>query len=169
MLESRRFTRSGPAADPAAGPASEPDHDAKIRQSQANLDNMMQKGGADAALAGRLLVEIQDLQGGMLKALDSFSAQGANTLTIDQKTKLKTLQDALALMPCDPSTYRVRHPGTSAGPSRTWRGGPIQGRTDREDTCRRRWLTEFNGSFPAASGRNPRGRVAPKRSSGRHG
>jgi Spy/CpxP family protein refolding chaperone len=70
-----------------------------IRQSQANLDSMLQKGGADAATTGKLLMDIQALQGSMSKTHDSFSAQAANTLTADQKAKLKTLQDAMALMP----------------------------------------------------------------------
>ena len=70
-----------------------------IRQNQANLDSMMQKGGADAATVGRLMVENQTLQSSMSKTRDSFSAQAANTLTADQKAKLKTLQDAVALMP----------------------------------------------------------------------
>jgi Spy/CpxP family protein refolding chaperone len=70
-----------------------------IRQNQANLDSMMQKGSADAAAAGKLLVDIQNLQASMAKTHDSFSAQAANSLTVDQKAKLKTLQDALALMP----------------------------------------------------------------------
>ena len=70
-----------------------------IRQNQANLDSMMQKGGADAATVGRLMVENQTLQSSMSKTHDSFSAQAANTLTADQKAKLKTLQDGLALMP----------------------------------------------------------------------
>jgi Spy/CpxP family protein refolding chaperone len=70
-----------------------------IRQNQANLDSMMQKGGADAATVGKLMVDIQTLQGSVSKTHDSFSAQAANTLTADQKTKLKTLQDAMALMP----------------------------------------------------------------------
>jgi Spy/CpxP family protein refolding chaperone len=70
-----------------------------IRQNQANLDGMLQKGGADAATTGKLLVEIQALRSSMSKTHDSFSAQAANTLTVDQKAKLKTLQDAMALMP----------------------------------------------------------------------
>src|SRR5580693_6305535 len=56
-----------------------------IRQNQANLDSMMQKGSADAAAAGKLLVEIQNLQASMAKTHDSFSAQAANSLTVDQK------------------------------------------------------------------------------------
>ena len=70
-----------------------------IRQNQANLDSMMQKGGADAAAVGRLMVENQTLQSNMSKTHESFSAQAANTLTADQKAKLKNLQDAMALMP----------------------------------------------------------------------
>jgi Spy/CpxP family protein refolding chaperone len=100
----------------------------RIRQSQANLDGMMQKGGADAAAAGRLLVEIQDLQGSMSKAHESFSAQAANTLTADQKAKLKTLQDAMALMP---AIHQASALGLLASPqgsgglgSARFRGGP---------------------------------------------
>jgi Spy/CpxP family protein refolding chaperone len=70
-----------------------------IRQNQANLDSMVQKGGADAATVGRLMVENQTLQSNMSKTHESFSAQAGNTLTADQKAKLKTLQDALGLMP----------------------------------------------------------------------
>jgi Spy/CpxP family protein refolding chaperone len=70
-----------------------------IRQSQANLDSMLKTGGADAATTGKLLVDIQALRSTMSKTHESFSAQAANTLTADQKAKLKTLQDAMALMP----------------------------------------------------------------------
>jgi Spy/CpxP family protein refolding chaperone len=94
-----------------------------IRQNQANLDSMMQKGGADAATAGRLLVEIQALQNNMSKTHDSFSAQAANTLTADQKAKLKTLQDAMALAP---AIHEASALGLLAPPQGTgrFRGGP---------------------------------------------
>ena len=71
----------------------------QIRQSQANLDSMLQKGGADPAATGKLLADIQALRSTMSKTHESFSAQAANTLTSDQKAKLKNLQDAMALMP----------------------------------------------------------------------
>ena len=87
----------------------------KMRQSQANLDDLMQKGGADAATAGRLLLEIQDLQASLSKTHGTFSAQAASTLTVDQKTKLKTLQDAMALMPAIHQ---------AAGSTARFRGGP---------------------------------------------
>jgi Spy/CpxP family protein refolding chaperone len=100
-----------------------------IRQNQASLDSMMQKGGADAAAAGRLLVEIQALQSNMSKTRDSFSAQAANALTADQKTKLKTLQDAVALMPAihQASALGLLAPPQGAGgpgSATRFRGGP---------------------------------------------
>jgi Spy/CpxP family protein refolding chaperone len=70
-----------------------------IRQNQANLDSLLQKGGADAATTGKLMMDIQALRSTMSKTHESFSAQAANTLTADQKAKLKNLQDAMALMP----------------------------------------------------------------------
>jgi Spy/CpxP family protein refolding chaperone len=90
-----------------------------IRQNQASLDSMMQNGGADAATAGRLLVEIQTLQGSLSKTHDSFSAQAANALTVDQRAKLKTLQDAVALMP---AIHQAAALGLLAPPQGT--GGP---------------------------------------------
>jgi Spy/CpxP family protein refolding chaperone len=100
-----------------------------IRQNQANLDSMMQKGGADAATVGRLMVENQTLQSSMSKTRDSFSAQAANTLTADQKAKLKTLPDAVALMP---AIHQAMGAGLLAPPQGTsglsnamrFRGGP---------------------------------------------
>jgi hypothetical protein len=87
---------------------------------------MLQKGGADAATAGKLLVDIQALQGSMSKTHESFSAQAANTLTADQKAKLKTLQDAVALMP---AIHQASALGLLASPqglnsSTRFRGGP---------------------------------------------
>jgi Spy/CpxP family protein refolding chaperone len=71
----------------------------KMRQSQAMLDNLMQKGGADPATVGKLMLDIQEAQGSVSKAHGAFNAQAVNNLTEEQKTKLKTLQDALQLMP----------------------------------------------------------------------
>jgi Spy/CpxP family protein refolding chaperone len=98
----------------------------KMRQSQANLDDLMQKGGADAATAGRLLLEIQDLQASLSKTHGTFSAQAANTLTVDQKTKLKTLQDAMALMPAihQAAALGLLAPPQGAGAATRFRGGP---------------------------------------------
>ena len=97
-----------------------------IRQSQANLDSMLQKGGADAATTGKLLVEIQALRSSMSKAHESFSAQAANTLTTDQKAKLKTLQDAVALMPAIHQAMGagLLAPPPGASPATRFRGGP---------------------------------------------
>ena len=100
-----------------------------IRQSQANLDSLLQKGGADAATTGKLLMDIQALQSSMSKTHDSFSAQAANTLTVDQKAKLKTLQDAVALMPAIHQAMGaglLAPPQGASGPSGAmrFRGGP---------------------------------------------
>ena len=100
-----------------------------IRQSQANLDSLLQKGGADAATTGKLLMDIQALQSSMSKTHDSFSAQAANTLTVDQKAKLKTLQDAVALMPAIHQAMGAgllappQGVGRSSSATRFW-GGP---------------------------------------------
>ena len=100
-----------------------------IRQSQANLDSLLQKGGADAATTGKLLMDIQALQSSMSKTHDSFSAQAANTLTVDQKAKLKTLQDAVALMPAIHQAMGAgllappQGAGRSSSATRFW-GGP---------------------------------------------
>jgi hypothetical protein len=100
-----------------------------IRQSQANLDSMLQKGGADAATTGKLMMDIQALRGNISKTHDSFSAQAANTLTADQKAKLKTLQDAMALMPAIHQASALgllASPQGGSGPSSAtrFRGGP---------------------------------------------
>jgi Spy/CpxP family protein refolding chaperone len=94
-----------------------------IRQNQANLDSMLQNGPADAAATGKLLVEIQALRGSMSKTHESFSAQAANTLTADQKAKLKTLQDAMALLP---AIHQATALGLLTPPpgSSGFRGGP---------------------------------------------
>ena len=99
----------------------------KMRQSQANLDDLMQKGSADAATAGKLLLEIQDLQASLSKTRGTFSAQAANTLTADQKVKLKTLQDAVALMPAIHQAAGfglLALPQDGAGATTRFRGGP---------------------------------------------
>ena len=59
----------------------------------------LQKGGADAATTGRMVLDIQEMQSSLKKAHGSFNAQAANTLTPEQKAKLATLQGALQLMP----------------------------------------------------------------------
>jgi Spy/CpxP family protein refolding chaperone len=97
-----------------------------IRQNQANLDSMLQKGGADAATTGKLMMDIQALRSSMSKTHESFSAQAANTLTADQKAKLKTLQDAMALMP---AIHQASALGLLASPqgldsATRFRGGP---------------------------------------------
>jgi len=97
-----------------------------IRQNQANLDSLMKNGAADPAAVGKLMVENQTLQSSMSKTHESFSAQAANTLTVDQKAKLKTLQDALALMP---AIHQAMGAGLLAPPqgaesATRFRGGP---------------------------------------------
>jgi Spy/CpxP family protein refolding chaperone len=98
----------------------------KMRQSQANLDDLMQKGGADAATAGKLLLEVQDLQASLSKTHGAFSAQATSTLTVDQKSKLKTLQDAMALMPAvhQAAGFGLLALPQDAGSTTRFRGGP---------------------------------------------
>jgi Spy/CpxP family protein refolding chaperone len=97
-----------------------------IRQSQANLDSMLQKGGADPAATGKLLADIQALRSSMSKTHESFSAQAANTLTADQKAKLKNLQDAMALMPMihQASALGLLAPPQGTESATRFRGGP---------------------------------------------
>lgn len=71
----------------------------KMRQTQANLDDLLQKGGADAATTGRMVLDIQEMQSSLKKTRGAFNAQAASTLTPEQKTKLAALQAALQLMP----------------------------------------------------------------------
>ena len=71
----------------------------KMRQSQANLDELLQKGGADPTTTGRLLLDIQEQQSSLKKTRSDLNAQAAGTLTPDQKTKLAALQSALQLIP----------------------------------------------------------------------
>ncbi len=71
----------------------------KLRQTQANLDDLLQKGGADAATTGRMVLDIQEMQSSLKKTRGALNAQAANNLTAEQKAKLATLQGALQLMP----------------------------------------------------------------------
>jgi len=71
----------------------------KMRQTQANLDDLLQKGGADATTTGRMVLDIQEMQSSLKKTRGAFNAQAAGTLTPEQKAKLATLQGAMQLMP----------------------------------------------------------------------
>ena len=71
----------------------------QIGQKHAALNDLLQKGGADPAAVGKLMIEIDALQKSISQKQVSFSDQARNTLTADQKTKLKGLEDMRKAMP----------------------------------------------------------------------
>ena len=71
----------------------------QVRQKQDALQSLLQKGGADAATLGVLLLEIQNLRTTIASKESGLNGQAVNILTADQRTKLKTLQDLSQLLP----------------------------------------------------------------------
>ncbi|MEO7649294.1 MAG: Spy/CpxP family protein refolding chaperone [Bryobacteraceae bacterium] len=64
---------------------------------QQALSDLLQKGSTDTNALGRLLVDIQALRTQMTQSQTPFRDQARNVLTAEQKTKLKTLEDASKL------------------------------------------------------------------------
>jgi Spy/CpxP family protein refolding chaperone len=64
-----------------------------------SLRAQVQSGSADAATAGKLVLNVQSLQQQITATHASFRAQSIAVLTADQKTKLAALESAAALMP----------------------------------------------------------------------
>lgn len=72
---------------------------AQIRTRQQALDQAMRQTTPDPLTVGRLMVEIKGLQEQIRLNDEKFHAQAVALLTADQKTKLKTLEDAAKLQP----------------------------------------------------------------------
>jgi Spy/CpxP family protein refolding chaperone len=71
----------------------------QIGQKHGALNDLLQKGGADPAAVGKLVLEIDALQKGMRQKQTSFADQAKNTLTADQKARLKTLDETRKMAP----------------------------------------------------------------------
>jgi Spy/CpxP family protein refolding chaperone len=71
----------------------------QIGQKHGALNDLIQKGGADPAAVGKLVLEIDALQKSIGQKRTSFADQARNTLTSDQKTRLKALDDTRKAMP----------------------------------------------------------------------
>lgn len=61
------------------------------------LHDQLEAGSTDAAALGRLLIEIEPLRKRIEEVRTSFHNQAVNTLSADQKAKLKTLEDTAKL------------------------------------------------------------------------
>jgi Spy/CpxP family protein refolding chaperone len=68
-----------------------------IAAKQKSLRDQLNAGVTDAAALGRLLLDIEALRKRTETAHASYQTQAVATLTADQKTKLKTLEDAQKL------------------------------------------------------------------------
>ncbi|HTM48862.1 MAG TPA: Spy/CpxP family protein refolding chaperone [Bryobacteraceae bacterium] len=71
----------------------------QMGQKHGALDDLLQTGGADPTAVGKLVLEIDALQKGMKQKQTSFADQAKNTLTADQKAKLKTLDESRRMAP----------------------------------------------------------------------
>jgi Spy/CpxP family protein refolding chaperone len=71
----------------------------QVQQKQQALNALLSGGSTDANAVGKLVLDIQALRKQIDTNASSFRAQAANVLTADQKTKLKTLDDASKLQP----------------------------------------------------------------------
>ena len=69
----------------------------QIDGKQGALNDMLQKGSTDASALGTLLLDMQSLRKQIDQAATTFHDQAVNTLTADQKTKLKALEAAQQL------------------------------------------------------------------------
>ncbi len=71
----------------------------EIHQKQLTLQDQLDKGSTDAAALGKLLLDIESLHKRISQTQDSYRSQAVASLTADQKTKLKSLEDAMKLQP----------------------------------------------------------------------
>ncbi len=101
----------------------------QIGQKQSSLDSLLQQGSTDAAALGKLLIDIQNLRKQITQAHSNFHDQAVNSLTADQKTKLKALEAAAQLRPAiDQAAFldllTLQNPaGPGFGMGRPGRGG----------------------------------------------
>jgi len=71
----------------------------QIGEKHGALSDLMQKGGADPTAVGKLVLEIDALEKSLSQKRSSFADQARNSLTADQKAKLKALDDMRKAMP----------------------------------------------------------------------
>jgi hypothetical protein len=71
----------------------------QMQQRQTALRQLLQAGNADAAAVGRAMLEIEALRRRVADQDTAFRGQAANLLNEQQKTRLKTLDDASKLLP----------------------------------------------------------------------
>ncbi|MCX6623049.1 MAG: Spy/CpxP family protein refolding chaperone, partial [Acidobacteria bacterium] len=69
----------------------------QLQTKEQALKDTLDKGTADAAAVGKIVLEIHALRTQLQKAMDTAHQSALNLLTADQKTKLKTLEDAAKL------------------------------------------------------------------------
>jgi len=71
----------------------------QIGEKHGALNDLMQKGGADPATVGKLVLEIDALQKSISQKQSSATDEARNSLTADQRAKLKALDDVRKAMP----------------------------------------------------------------------
>ena len=71
----------------------------QIGEKHRALNDLMQKGGADPTAVGKLVIEIDAIQKSISQKQSSSADQARNSLTADQKAKLKALDDTRKAMP----------------------------------------------------------------------
>jgi Spy/CpxP family protein refolding chaperone len=71
----------------------------QIQTKETSLHDLLDKGGADAATVGKLVMDIDTLRKQAQTAGAGFGDQAKALLTADQKTKLAALGDTAQLMP----------------------------------------------------------------------
>lgn len=93
----------------------------QIDTKQEALRSLLASGSTDASAIGRIMLEIQGLRKQVDSAQANLRAQATSFLTTDQKTKLKTLEDAEKLR----DEIREAHSLQLLAPSGEQRGGGI--------------------------------------------
>jgi Spy/CpxP family protein refolding chaperone len=119
----------------------------EIQQKQLTLQEQLDKGSTDAGALGKLLLDIESLRKRVSQTQENFRNQAVATLTAEQKTKLKTLEDAVKLQPAigqavglllltppQPATGGLGFGPLGGGRGRPGGGGPMRfGRPPRSD------------------------------------
>jgi len=101
----------------------------QIQRKQMALQEALQQG-SNAATVGQLLLDIEALRKQMNSLHAQFHGQAVSILTADQKSKLKTLEDAAKLLPAIEQAiglYLLTPPEGAAGPGPGPAGWPGMG------------------------------------------
>lgn len=101
----------------------------QIQRKQMALQQALQQG-SNAATVGQLLLDIEALRKQMDGPRTQFHSQAVNTLTAEQKSKLKILEDAAKLLPAIEQAiglYLLTPPEGAAGPGPGPAGWPGMG------------------------------------------